>query len=316
MEVVSLCSNVGSNVGRIKCDKKRGVPKFLLLGDAVIDAATIASGYAAVKAALIAATRVVTGESGKLFPSPEIQAVTNGTEAPTTGTLGLGYTFELRAGRPIYTFGFIMGINEEMAWQAFHNQIIPATIIDNARIAWGIETSDGGYAGADALITVVSKPFEDANTAEAILTTITVSFLSEDDFKFPAIIQTDLKAGDLEGLLNVDLDYVSHISNVWTYNLTVQNAELGKAITLPDSTLAALTASLFSAKSGVAQTTSLAITSIAVVGKQLAVTYDSTAYTALATGTPIGLYMDPPTDLATAGIVGIEGVADVTPKPA
>lgn len=314
MEVVSLCSAIGANTGRIKCDLQRGIPKFVILGDAVIAAADLES-YSLFKAALLEAVNVETGGAGKLFPLPEIQAVTNGTEAPTTGTLGLGYTFELRAGRPTYTFGFLIGINLETKLRAFHNQIVPVQIIDDSRVDWGVEDSNGGFKGADAQISVVSRPFQDGNTAEAVMTNVTISYLNADDFNYPAVVRTDLKAGDLEGLLDVKILYKSRVTNVWTYDLLVDNVELSNQINLPAATLAALTAANFTAKSGAAQVTSLAITSIAIVNKQLAVTYDSTAYTALASLTPIGLYGDIPADLATAGIVGIEFVPDITNKP-
>lgn len=315
MEVISLCSTIGANTGRIKCDIARGIPKFILLGDAVIEKADLASP-ALFKAALIAATQVASGEPGKLFPLPEIQSVTNSTEAPTDGTLGLGFKFELRAGRPTYVFGFLCGINLETRLREFHNQTVPVQVIDDARVDWGIEDeATEGFKGADAQISVVSRPFQDGNTAEAVLTQVTISYVNADDFNYPAVVRTNLRAGDLEGLLDIQLKFVSRASNAWTYSLTVDNVEIANPLTLPAATLANITASLLSAKSGPLLATNLPITSVAIVGKNVVVTYDSTTYTALASNTLIELALDPPVDLAAAGVVGIEGIPDVTPKP-
>src|SRR6478736_4177709 len=105
---LSICSTIGSNTGGIDCDIKRGAPQKFVIGSKIFTSAEYASS-ALFQTALDTATNQPSGSATKMFPFPTIQGNTNNTEADTTGTLGYGLQFTMRAGRPSYTFQIICG---------------------------------------------------------------------------------------------------------------------------------------------------------------------------------------------------------------
>jgi hypothetical protein len=87
MPVINLCGSVGANSGQIACDIKRGSAKMLIIGGYAFSAADFATA-AAFEAAMIAKTKLATGDSEKLYPFPEILGATYNTEADKEGTTG------------------------------------------------------------------------------------------------------------------------------------------------------------------------------------------------------------------------------------
>jgi hypothetical protein len=82
----SLCGNVGANTGAIKCDRRRGIPKKIIIGSAEFDSNDYASS-SAFDAAFLAAFKLATGDPDKLYPFPEIVGVADKADANKEATL-------------------------------------------------------------------------------------------------------------------------------------------------------------------------------------------------------------------------------------
>lgn len=312
MPIISLCGNVGTNTGPIACDIKRGVPKVIMLGGASFDDNDYSSNTA-FQAALLSAINLATGDPGKLFPFPEIQNVTNNTEANTTGTTGLGFQLILREGKPAYTFGVIVGSNLEKRLRAFNNQIVPVFVFDNNGNVWGKLDADGNFVGTQALIFVAGKPYSDGNSVDTEYTNVSVSFLSATEFHDDAaFVNTTFNISNLEGLLDATLyELGPNNDNVHKIGVKVINTQLGADVNLYDKYSTELaTASLWEAHHGTTFSTPITITSVAgdAGNKVFTFTYDSTMYNGLADGVIIRTRLKPPPVLLAAGVRGIEGI--------
>lgn len=318
MPILSLCGNVGANTGPIACDTRRGVPKVLMLGGASYDSTDYAT-QAAFQAALLASINLATGDSGKIYPFPEIQNVANNTEANTTGATGLGFQFILREGKPAYTFGVIVGSNLEKQLRAFNNSIVPVFVFDSNGNVWGKLDADGNFVGTQALIFVAGKPFSDGNSVDTEYTNVSVSFLSASEFfDDAAFVKTTFNITNLEGLLDVTLyEFGSNVDNVHKIGGKVVNTQLGadqNIFTKYATELAS--SSLWEAHTGATFSTSLALTSVAAdnTNKVWTVTFDSTAYLALADGAQIRVRLKDPATLLAAGVRGVESIPVIVSK--
>lgn len=318
MPILSLCGNVGANTGPIACDVRRGVPKIPILGGAVFSPSQYASSDA-FKTALLDSVNLPTGDSGKMYPFPEIQNIVNNTEANTIGTTGSGLQIPLREGRPSYTFGVIIGTNLEKQLRKFNGSVVPVMMVDANNNVWGSLDSALNFKGTSALIYVSPKPYSDGSSIDTEYALVTMSFTSAAEFAdFAAFVKIDFNTGELEGLLDVSLREISHASNVYKIAVEYPNAQLGGNLNiydLYDTELAV--ASLWKAYTGAALNTPLTITSVAVDAalRAFTVTLDSTAYAALASQAKIKLTLTTPALLLAGGVVGIEAVPLIITKP-
>lgn len=318
MPILSLCGSVGANTGPIACDTRRGVPKVLMLGGASYDSTDYAT-QAAFQAALLASINLATGDSGKIFPFPEIQNVANNTEANTTGATGLGFQFILREGKPAYTFGVIVGSNLEKQLRAFNNSIVPVFVFDSNGNVWGKLDADGNFVGTQALIFVAGKPFSDGNSVDTEYTNVSVSFLSASEFfDDAAFVKTTFNITNLEGLLDATLyEFGANVDNVHKIGAKVVNTQLGADQNLFTKYATELaSSSLWEAHTGANFSTSLALTSVAAdnTNKVWTVTFDSTAYLALTDGDDIRVRLKDPATLLAAGVRGIESIPVIVNK--
>jgi hypothetical protein len=97
----SLCGSVGANTGAVKCDRRRGIPKKIVIGSKTFDSDDYASA-STFDDAFLAALKLATGDADKLYPFPEITGVTDATEANKESTLGaFGPKITLIEGRPL-----------------------------------------------------------------------------------------------------------------------------------------------------------------------------------------------------------------------
>lgn len=318
MPILSLCGNVGANTGPIACDVRRGVPKIPILGGAVFSPADYASSET-FKAALLEAVNLPTGDSGKMYPFPEIQNVVNNTEANTIGTTGSGLQIPLREGRPSYTFGVIIGTNLEKQLRKFNGSVVPVMMVDANNNVWGSLDSNQNFKGTSALIYVSPKPYSDGSSIDTEYALVTMSFISAAEFAdFAAFVKVDFNIGELEGLLDVALIEISNVANVYKIGVEYPNAQLGGNLNIYDLYSAELAAAgLWKAYTGPLLTTPLTITSVAVDATLEAwtVTLDSTAYAALASLVKIKLELTTPALLLADDIVGIESIPLIITKP-
>jgi hypothetical protein len=253
-----------------------------------------------------------------LFPFPEVLEVANNTEADTTGSLALGPVIRLKKGRPSYTYTVDIGHYQFQKLLAFDNKVVPVYLFDDASQWWAYRPAAASntvntkpITGEMALVTVSGNGFEDGANAATGKCTITFSYLSIDDFEKRSAygILTNMSAGDLAGLVDVMLsEPQAHATNVYKIKTTIPGPVLGQDLDIYDDYGAGLAALTWTAKTGATFSTSLAITSIAVDAtlKALTVTFDSTAYTALAGGAKIKLIPPTVTTLLGANIAGYE----------
>lgn len=317
-EVISLCGSVGKNTGKMKCDTRRGVPRVAIIGGGTYDASQYATSIA-FKQALLDSINLATGDGEKMYPFPEVQNVANNTEANTTAATGLGFQFVLREGKPGYTFGVLIGSNLEKSLRAFNGEIVPVMIFDNKGNVWGKLDSEDNFVGVDALIFTTGKPYSDGNSVDAEYTLVSISFTSAQDFfDFAAYVPTDFNVSNLDGLLDVNLTYLSNSTNAYKIQGIIPNTDLSNQQYIEKKYGTELASStLWEAFTGVTFATPLTLTGVTddTANKAHTVTFDSTLYAALASGAKILLRLKSPTVLKAADVVGIEGVSVILTKP-
>lgn len=301
----SLCGTIGGNTGAISCDVRRGRPVGLIFGGANFVAGDYASS-ATFEAAFKARIQRATGSSDKLFPFPEIQGTTDQTDANKTGTLGYGLKFVLLQGKPAYEFTMIAGTTQEKAMRKFNNTTVPGWVFDDAAKVWGVGDAAGNFFGAQMLVSVTGKGFDDGANAKA--TEVTISYVNSSDFyDNDFFASTNFGIGDLSGLVDINLSEISaNTVNVYHIKGSIPTTELGVSLNPYDYFADALAvASQWVVKANGAAMT---LTSVAknTAGKGWDVTLDSTAFTALASGAILSFGWTDPATLATNGVTGSE----------
>jgi len=313
----SLCGSVGANTGVIKCDRRRSIPKKVIIGSASFDSNDYASA-STFDAAFAAAFILATGNAGKLFPFPEITGVTDKTEASKESTLGaFGPKVTLVEGKPAYEFDVVAGTTLEKFLRRFNGQQVPAFIVDDSNAIWGKLDANDNFVGCDVLVYVTPHKFGDGANGQT--TKVSISFVSAGDvYDSAAFIETGLSISDMEGLLDVTLaEYAAHASNVHKIKGFVETSSPGVVINLADSfTTELASASAWTAKTGANYSTPLTITSVAynIGNKGWDITFDSTEYTALSSGAKIKINLADPTTLDGLDVTGVEGVAVIATK--
>jgi hypothetical protein len=313
----NICASVGGNTGGILCDGKRRVPKKPIVGGKQFTSSEYATDELLIDA-FKEAINLSNGDPDKLFPFPEILEVANNTEADTTGSLALGPVRRLRKGRPSYTYSVEIGHYQYKKLLAFDNKTVPVFTLDDSGQIWGYRAAAASntpntnvWKGEMALITVSGNGFEDGANAATGVATITISYLSVDDFEKRSdyALVPDLSSGDLVGLIDVMLSEPSaHVSNVYKIKASIPLPVLGGDLNIFDEYGAILAASTWTAGTGTNFATSLAITSVVVDNtlKCLTFTFDNTAYTALPGGTEILITPPSVAGLVADNMVGYE----------
>jgi hypothetical protein len=313
----SLCGSVGANTGAIKCDRRRGIPKKIIIGSAEFDSDDYASA-STFDAAFLASFELATGDASKLYPFPEITGVADKADANKESTLGaFGPKVVLIEGKPAYEFDVIAGTTLEKFLRRFNGQQVPVFIVDDANAIWGKLDSNDVFVGCDALIFTAPHKYGDGSNGQT--TKVSISFVSAGDvYDSAAFIETGLSISDMVGLLDVTLyEYTAHASNVHKMKGKIETSSPGTVLDLYDSFADELAAAgVWVAHTGATYGTALAITSVAknTSNKGWDITFDSTAYTALATSTKIKIDLADPATLSAADVTGIEGVAVIAVK--
>lgn len=267
-------------------------------------------------AALIAATKLDTGNDDKLFFINNILDPNDITEADKKGAVGEGVPQVLVEGRPAFTYRVEIGHDLYKRLRVLNKQRVPVFTYDDAQNLWGCKDAEGNFAGCEAIF-FISENRQQTSTAP-VSALITIAYTSAKVYNDEAFY-VPVELGELEpaGLLDGELREVSYVSNVYKIAFEAPTARYGKVINLAEKYNAELVAGLFNARTGATYGTTLAITSVSYDStlKCLTVTFDSTAYTALASGAKIKLYLDDVATLEAANIPGIEGVEVIITKP-
>lgn len=313
----SLCGNVGANTGVIKCDRRRGIPKKVIVGSKEFAPGDYAS-QSTFDGEFLAAFSLATGDPDKLYPFPEITGVTDKADANKESTLGaFGPKVVLIEGKPAYEFDVIAGTTLEKQLRKFNGQQVPVFIVDDANVIWGKLDSNGNFLATDVLIFTTPHKFGDGANGQT--TKVSISFVSAGDvYDSGAFIETNLSMADMAGLLDVTLaEYAAHAVNVHKIKGYIPTSSPGTSLNLYDNYADELaSAALWTAFTGATFITALAITSVAknTANKGWDITFDSTAYTALSTGAKILIGLADPATLVAADVTGVEGIPVIAVK--
>lgn len=311
----SFCGkNKRTNVAAFGCDEARKYPNKLGIGGKTFtedDAVDNDTFYAA----LIAATKLDTGDDDKLFFINNILDPQDISEANKTGAVGEGVVQDLVEGRPAFTYRVEIGHDLYKRLRKLNKRRVPVFTYDDFGNLWGCKNTDGNFAGCEAIF-FISENRQQTSTAP-VSALIKISYISAKVYNDEAFY-VPVELGELEpaGLIDGYLREISNVSNVYKIAFEIPTASFGKVINLWEKYNAELVAGLFNARTGVDYATTLALTSVAYDSalKCGTVTFDSTAFTALASGAKIKLYLDPVADLEAADIPGIEGVELIITK--
>lgn len=313
----SLCGSVGANTGAIKCDRRRGIPKKVIVGGAEFDSNDYAT-QSAFDTAFLAAFKLATGSAEKLFPFPEITGVSDGTEANKEATLGaFGPKVVLIEGKPSYTFDVLAGTTLEKALRKFNGQQVPVFILDDSNAVWGKLSSAGVFSGTDVLIFTSPHKFGDGSNGQT--TKVTISFVSASDlYDSAAFVESALSASDMIGQVDFVLsEYASHASNVFKLQAKAATSDPGNSINLYDyyaDEIAATAA--WSVKTGAGYTTSVTLTSVAKnsANKGWDITLDNTEFGALSSGAKLKFSLVSPASLEAIDVFEVESIAVIATK--
>lgn len=319
MSAFSICGQVAANTGSVDCDVVRGVPSSIIVGSGSFTTSDYATS-AGFKTAFLQKIKRANTASDKLFPFPVIQGTTDKTVAAKEGTLGYGLVVVLLRSKPGYQFDVLVGSSLEKKLMKFNNKTIPVYVFDDSSNIWGTVDSVGTFKGALYLLTVEPRGFGDAQNAKT--TTITISIIDSKDFtENSKFASTDFTTSDLTGLLDAILfSTAANATNVYHIGAKILTDALNSFVDVHANSVYAsglAAAANWTAKTGATFATTLAITSVTddPTNGGWTVTFDSTTYTALASGSQIKLNFADPGTLDTAGISGIEGNAIIITKP-
>lgn len=313
----SLCGTSVANTGQQECDKSRGVLKKLFIFSGSIGSASYADTQTFFDK-LVTNSKLSKDATDKIFVINEAQDLADASEANKEGSLNLGFKATIQEGKPAYKVKLFAGSDLLKRLRTFNSQTVRILEYDANGVVWGTK-SGTNFKGFQAKLFFTGNKIATGQNIEEGVVEVTVSILSTSEYFDNAYwMETPSTANieDVKALLDVQLAYVSHVSNVLKYSMKINGSNLigGYSIGATYGTeIAALT---FTAKSGAGvPATALAITSVAydATNDLLAVTYDSTAY-GTATGN-IQLIPPTPATLDAADVVDTELISVTHPKP-
>lgn len=315
----SLCSTSVDNLGEQACDKSRGVLKKLFIFNGKVEEADYASQTAFLNK-LIANSKLSKSESNKVFPLNEIQDIADASEANTEGTLNLGFKAVLREGKPAYTVKLFAGSDLYKRLRTFNNQTVKLIEYDANGVFWGCK-SGTDFKGFQAKIFFTGNKLATGQNVEEGVVTATISILSTSEYyDNPYWIETATGGNveDIKSLIDVDLTYISKVTNVYKIGMTIPGSNLIGAYNIFDESGAAIAAlsANFSAGTGTNYGTPLTITSVAVDNalKCLTVTFDGTEFGGLSASAPIKITPPTPSQLDAGDVPDTELLAVVVTK--
>lgn len=310
---VDLCSSNNPNGGGPACDKDRGIPSVLIVGDYEWQPADFATA-AAFKARLKTQSLLARGSAGKLIVLPALLNVEKATSEAVTGTLNQGFTEVIRDGIPAWNYGVKIAAKHAGRLRGLNGEQKVMTV-DHNLLAWGAATSSGTWKGESTRMHIGYDDFSDGQNSKFVPVSVTYTDVQEFALS-AAYLPLDFNVGDYGKLKDVQLTLVSSATNVHNLTGKIATGQIGKLLDVyTDYSTAMANTARWTAKNtatGVAFT----ITSVAVnAGGYWVVTLDSTMWTALSAGDKVTINWAAPTVLDAAGVTGVEGIEIIVTKP-
>ena len=303
----SLCGASVDNLGQQECDKSKGVLQRIAIFNGTIPSASYVD-TATFFNQLVTNSKLAKSAANKLFPLPEIQELANSSESNKEGSLNLGFKTVLLEGKPGLKIKFFGGADMLKRLKTFDNQTVRIIEYDANGVFWGTK-SGTDFIGYQAKLFFTGGHMATGQAVEEGVIECSISYLSAIEyFKNSYWMESAGNYSDITPLLDVNLTNISHSSNVWKVGMKINGSNLEGPYNIYDTHGAAIAALTFTAGTGTNYGTSLAITSVAVDAslKALTVTFDSTAYTALASNTVIRLSGPTPAVLDAADVTETE----------
>lgn len=302
-----ICAGVGGNTGQLDCDVERGNPTGLTFGSKVFGK----TDYATELAFILAFTTGINQSNGvpdKLFPIGPILGTDDQTDAAKYGTSGYGVKFLLIDERPSFQFQLDAGASVVKNLKKFNGKKLPVYVHDDNSLTWGVRDRNGIISGATCTIGVAAGSFGDAKDKKFVL--VTISYLNSTDFSQDAVaVQAGFSSTDLLGLYDVVFsEQAAHTTNVFHIYAKIPSVVAGQDVNVVTGAdgVSFSTASNFLAFTGANFATSLPITSTTITGDHIDFTFDTTLYTALASGAQIKLQSIGTQGLITAGVTRLD----------
>jgi len=303
----SLCGTSVDNTGQQACDKAKGVLSRLAIFNGTIPEASYGD-MDTFFAKLVTNSKLSKSATDKVFPLPEIQELSDASESNKEGSLNLGYKTVLLEGRPAIKVKMFGGADLLKRLKTFNNQTVRIIEYDANGVFWGTKSGTDFIGYQAKLFFTGGKPATGQAVEEGVIE-CTISYLSVVEYNTNSYwMESTGNYSDITPLIDVSLTNISHSSNVWKIGMYIAGSNLVGSYNTYDEIGAAVAALTFTAGTGTNYGTSLAITSIAVDTslKCLTVTFDSTAYTALAAATVIKLTPPTPAVLDAADVTETE----------
>lgn len=311
----SLCGTSVANTGEQACDKAKGVAKKFFIFNGTIEAADYAS-EAAFLAKMTANSKLSKDASNKVFVINEIQDFADASDANKEGSLNQGFKTVLLEGKPGYKGKVFAGADLLKRLRKFNNQTVRIIEYDTNGVFWGTK-SGTAFKGYQAKLFFAGGKLATGQNVEEGVAEMHISLLSTSEYIDNAYwMESSGNVEDITPLLDVNLKYISKVSNVFKIGIEINGTNLIGAYNPFDEVGASIAALTFTAGTGTNYGTPLAITSVAVDTslKALTVTFDSTAYSALASGTLIKLIPPIPSVLDAADVTETELISVILTK--
>lgn len=302
-----LCSLNLPNAGVPACDKTRGIPRYLIIGDKEFTAGEFAD-IPSWKAAFKAATLVGRSQVGKLIVLPIIADVANTTEANKEGTLNQGFKEVLREGFPSFNFGCQISNNHAQKLRPLNGQDVKCMTVDDNLNVWGTYTSAAKFRGESAKIFIGGDNFSDGQNSKTIL--INVAFTDVLEFKMNSRYFTiDFAVSDFGKLKDVDLtDAGGSAAGVRHITGKIKTGKVGVKLDIY-ADYAAVMANVARWTVSADDGSVISVFSVAQnAGGYWVVTLTAGEYAAIGVGVILRLNFAAPSVLDAAGATGIEGV--------
>lgn len=313
----SLCGKSVANTGELACDKSRGVLKKLLITNGAIGQADYADELTFINK-LIANSKLSKEDADKVFPINEAQDLADASEANKEGSLNLGFKTVLLEGKPAYTAKIFAGGDLLKRLRKFNNQTVRVIEYDSNNVFWGTKQGTS-FKGFQAKLFFTGNKISTGQNVEEGVVTLSISILSTSEYFDNAYwIESAGNVEDIKSLMDVTMTSISNVDNVYKIGLGIIGSDLKGAYDIWGDYGAAIAATTFTAKTGTGFGTTLAVTSVAADDTlgALTVTFDATAYTALATGAKIQLIPPTPSVLDAADVPDTEILPLVITKAA
>jgi hypothetical protein len=311
-----VCGILGANTGKPTCDVPIGAIKYLLCTRGATFTSNELVDSASIKAALLTKMLLAKTSAQKIYLFPYANEAANNTGDPNVATLSDGFEKTLTDPLKKYTLTYAeTGKAQNAAMCQFNGWTDKVYFIDRNNRFGYLSVADGTAKGFSVGNLFTTSPGPGSST-EVNTTKTNITFSNPDEFKTSVIglIDLDFNPADLvniEDFQVIEKDAPS--SNVVTVGL------LGR-FTNQDGYDAFKTAMNNVARWVVTnETTGLTITITSVATddthKGWDITIDSTAFSALASGTKYSINAAAPSVLHAAGVDGIEGIKITYTKP-